>query len=314
MTPILETKGFATAVIDALVSQFCVVDRDGFIIVVNRAWLNFRSENSPAHLHSDVGSNYLWICQTASGPGSEEGKAFALGLASVLSGTTDLFEMEYPCHSPIENRWLLGRAAPLRIEQGGAIISHHDLTHRKLVEFELARLAATDPLTGLPNRRFFEQTSDVVLGRVNRFSGSASVILFDVDNFKALNDTYGHALGDEALRCLAHACKSSLRQMDIFARHGGEEFVILLPGADEEAAFNIAEKLRVATAQMALKEGRRNIKVTASFGVAELRPSDQSIDAAVARADIALYAAKRSGRNCVKSFAMIEHEADRRMA
>lgn len=81
-------------------------------------------------------------------------------------------------------------------------------------------MAATDPLTGLPNRRFFEQTANVELKRVNRFSGAASVIMFDVDHFKTLNDTYGHALGDEALRSLARACQRSLRQVDVFARHG----------------------------------------------------------------------------------------------
>lgn len=190
----------------------------------------------------------------------------------------------------------------MRAEQGGAVISHLNITDRKMMELELARLAATDPLTGLPNRRYLEQTGNIELDRVRRFGGSASVIMLDVDHFKAVNDTYGHAVGDEALRCLARTCKESLRQMDVFARYGGEEFVVLLPGTTEAGAISVAEKLRVSLAETPLSDGRNDIALTASFGVAILLPSDAGIDAGVARADAALYAAKHSGRNCVKSF------------
>ncbi len=302
MAPILETKGFAAAVIDSLLSQLCVVDRDGIIIAVNRAWLNFKRENSPAPAQSDIGIHYLKVCRNASGLGSEEGRPFATGLRSVLSGRAELFELEYPCHSPTVNRWFLGRVTPLRAEQGGAVISHLNITDRKLVELELARLAATDALTGLPNRRFLEQTGSIELDRVRRFGGSASLIMLDVDHFKAVNDTYGHAFGDEALRGLARTCKASLRQIDVFARYGGEEFVILLPGTTEAGAISVAEKLRASLAAMPVSDGHNEIALTASFGVADLLPSDLRIDAGVARADAALYAAKHSGRNCVKSF------------
>jgi diguanylate cyclase (GGDEF)-like protein len=309
MTPILESKGFAAAVIDALASHLCVVDREGVIIAVNRAWTKFRRENSAGPLHSDVGIHYLRICRSAAGPGSEEGEPFAVGVQSVLGGKTELFEMEYPCHSPTQNRWFLGRVTPLRTEQGGAVISHLNITDRKLMELELARLAATDPLTGLPNRRFFQQTANLELERVRRFGGVASLIMLDVDHFKAVNDSYGHALGDEALRCVTRACKQSLRKMDVFARHGGEEFVILLPATHEKAACSVAEKLRRAIAEMPVSDGQNNITLTASFGVAQLRASDQGIDPGLARADIALYAAKHSGRNCIKSFAAVERDA-----
>ncbi|QPC95922.1 sensor domain-containing diguanylate cyclase [Mesorhizobium sp. INR15] len=308
MTPILESKGFAAAVIDALASHLCVIDRQGVIIAVNRAWSTFNRENSSGPVRSDVGTHYLRVCRSAAGPGSEEGEPFALGVQSVLSGETELFQMEYPCHSPTQNRWFLGRVTPLRSEHGGAVISHLNITDRKLIELELARLAATDPLTGLPNRRFFQQTADLELERVRRFSASASVIMLDVDHFKSVNDTYGHALGDEALRCLTNTCRQSLRKMDVFARHGGEEFVILLPGTKEAGASSVAEKLRAAIAAMPVSDGQNHIKLTASFGVAQLRPVDQGIDAGLARADRALYAAKHSGRNCVRCFSDVERE------
>lgn len=301
MTPILEKKGFASAVIDALVSQLCVVDRNGIIVAVNRAWLNFKCENSIGALQSDVGLPYLRICKDATGPGSEEGMPFAAGLQSVLSGKSEIFEMEYPCHSPTQNRWFLGRVTPLRAAQKGAVISHLNITDRKLMELDLSRLAATDPLTGLPNRRFFQQAGNIELDRVQRFGGSASVIILDVDHFKSVNDTYGHALGDEVLRSLAQICQGRLRQTDVLARLGGEEFVVLLPGTNEDGALCVAGHLRDAVSEMFVRDGRHLIKVTASFGVAELRQTDIGVDGAIARADAALYSAKKDGRNCVKS-------------
>ncbi|UVK38750.1 PAS domain-containing protein [Mesorhizobium sp. AR10] len=152
-TPILEAKGFAAAVIDALASHICVITQDGVIVTVNRAWQIFAVENPPVSNRSGIGSHYLKICREASGAGSEEAGKFALGVQAVLEGKTDLFQMEYPCHSPKENRWFLGRVTPLKAEQRGAVISHMTITDRKLLEFELVRLAATDPLTGGPNRR-----------------------------------------------------------------------------------------------------------------------------------------------------------------
>jgi diguanylate cyclase (GGDEF)-like protein len=189
------------------------------------------------------------------------------------------------------------------------VISHLNITDRKRVELELARLAATDPLTGLPNRRFFQQTANLELERVCRFGTSASVIMLDVDHFKDVNDTYGHALGDEALRALTRTCKGSIRQMDVFARHGGEEFAILLPGTNEAAACKVAEKLRLAIAKIIVSDDQHNFTLTASFGVAELFHTDQDIESGLARADTALYAAKHFGRNCVKGFAAIAHES-----
>ncbi|MBA3448079.1 MAG: PAS domain-containing protein [Pseudaminobacter sp.] len=135
MTPILETKGFAAAVIDSLLSQLCVVDRDGVIIAVNRAWLSFKRENSSGPLRSDVGTHYLKVCRNASGLGSEEGMPFAAGLRSVLSGKAELFEMEYPCHSPTENRWFLGRVTPLRDRQALSLPPSRSTAAKLLTRF-----------------------------------------------------------------------------------------------------------------------------------------------------------------------------------
>jgi diguanylate cyclase (GGDEF)-like protein len=297
MSSPLEATGFAAAVIDALASHICVTDREGVIIAVNRAWRKFGEENAGGSCGSDVGAHYLRICQGSHGPGSDEADDFALGVRTVLDGHSELFELEYPCHSPTESRWFLGRVTPLGIEQGGAVISHLNITARKLMEFELSKLSSTDPLTGLPNRRYFLEVARREVERVRRFGGLASVVMIDLDHFKTLNDTYGHATGDEALRSVARACR--LRDIDVLARWGGEEFVAILPGTDQEGAFIVAEKLRSAVSEAQVEVGSTNVTVTASFGVTQVWPHDKAIDEALARADGALYDAKKAGRNRV---------------
>jgi diguanylate cyclase (GGDEF)-like protein len=306
MTSPLERTGFAAAVIDALASHICVTDRQGVIIAVNRAWRRFGEENGGSSCNSDVGVHYLRICQGSSGDGADEADDFALGVRAVLEGQSELFELEYPCHSPTESRWFLGRVTPLGVEQGGAVVSHLNITARKLMEFELAKLASTDHLTGLPNRRYFLEAATREFGRVRRFGALASVVMIDLDHFKTLNDTYGHAAGDEALRNVTRAFR--LRDTDVLARWGGEEFVAILPGTDEEGAFIVAEELRCAASNVQVDVGSTNVTVTASLGVAQVWSHDKAIDEALGRADRALYAAKKAGRNRVKRSAEVGNQ------
>ncbi len=307
--PVLETEGFAAAVIDALASHICVIDQTGVIIAVNRAWRNYAAENPPVSDRSGVGTHYLGVCGRSSGPGSEEAEDFGAGVRSVLDGRTDLFEMEYPCHSPTEKRWYLGRVTPLKVSSGGAVISHLNITDRKLVEFELQKLAQTDPLTGLLNRRCFVDASNQELDAVRRFGIAASLVMIDLDHFKAINDTYGHGAGDEALRRVSHALKKTIRHIDILARLGGEEFVVVLPGTDEAGATLAAERLRLAVGKTPIEHAEYRFTVTASFGVSELLRSDRLIDDGLSRADRALYLAKAAGRNRVERHSAVQNRA-----
>jgi len=165
---------------------------------------------------------------------------------------------------------------------------------------ELARnlrfQATTDHLTGLSNRLKFNQALAADISRSIRYKTSLSLVLYDVDNFKAVNDTQGHQFGDKVLIQLSQLVLSLLRNTDLLARWGGEEFVILIPGSDGEMAFQAAEKLRNAIEQIEFDEIGT---VTCSFGVAQYEDGDTA-EALISRADDALYRAKLNGRNQVE--------------
>ncbi|MET0520319.1 MAG: GGDEF domain-containing protein, partial [Burkholderiaceae bacterium] len=176
-----------------------------------------------------------------------------------------------------------------------------DITERKQLEMELQRLATTDPLTGAANRRSFIQQAQAEIARARRYATPLALLMLDIDHFKQINDSLGHAAGDEAIREVFHCCARLVRVQDMVGRLGGEEFAILLPQTDRAAAQALAERLREQLAGIALhKDGQPVRGLTASFGVAVLLAQDLSIDGMLGRADEALYRAKNRGRNCVE--------------
>ncbi|WP_427981818.1 diguanylate cyclase [Agarivorans sp.] len=177
-------------------------------------------------------------------------------------------------------------------------------------DLELAKesaelLAYSDPLTQLSNRRAFFDYGEQLLEQAYRQQKSLSLIMVDIDNFKNLNDTYGHALGDQALVAFATTLKNNLRSTDIIARLGGEEFAIMLSNIGEDNAINIAETLRLKVSQIELEHEQLSIQFTASFGVVESLPGSSNIDSLLAQADTALYYSKQHGRNKVTAYSTI---------
>jgi diguanylate cyclase (GGDEF)-like protein len=162
----------------------------------------------------------------------------------------------------------------------------------------LERQALVDALTGLANRRSAEQALDGELARSLRFGPPLSLVLADLDNFKKVNDRFGHPVGDLALREFADVLGGSAREIDIAARWGGEEFCLILPGTDAAGAASFAERVRVTLAERTILAGDATFQVTASFGVAS-HPPLSTAEELIAAADGALYEAKRSGRNRV---------------
>lgn len=185
----------------------------------------------------------------------------------------------------------------------GRIWLFTDVTADLLMAAELRRLASSDPLTGVPNRRHFEERSAQIIAAREANGHAVAVLMVDVDHFKAINDTHGHPAGDEVLKIVARRCREALRDRDLFARFGGEEFVALLtaPAMDEVPAA--AERLRAAIAAEPITVGDTRIAVSVSVGGAmgEALPGCDPtlLEELVARADEALYRAKASGRNRV---------------
>ncbi len=168
------------------------------------------------------------------------------------------------------------------------------------LERQLKKLATTDGLTGAANRRHLSDTLTHECERADRYGHDLTLILLDIDRFKAVNDTRGHGDGDQALRAIAAIGIESGRASDTFARLGGEEFVMLLPHTDLNAGIAFAERLRARIAAEKIAGAGGQFSVTASFGVAGLKRGESG-DALVARADAALYMAKQAGRNRVVS-------------
>jgi len=166
---------------------------------------------------------------------------------------------------------------------------------------EAAELAARiDSLTGVANRRAFTEMAEAEVQRGLRYGTPLSLVLVDLDHFKAVNDRYGHHTGDAVLASFARTLIEAVRDIDIVGRWGGEEFVVLLPGTGYIEALQVAERMRAATADSRLYVQGRQILYTASFGVAEFNPTELSFYGFLARADTALYVAKDKGRNRVE--------------
>ena len=164
----------------------------------------------------------------------------------------------------------------------------------------LALAASTDMLTGVMNRRSFMDAARREFSRVSRYGGGLACIMIDLDHFKRINDMYGHAAGDLALSSIARFISARTREVDLFCRYGGEEFVLLLPGTSLSGARSVAESLRKGLAAMTLEIGNRNFSITASFGVAEVDSDIKSMEDLLVCADQGLYLAKSDGRNQVR--------------
>jgi diguanylate cyclase (GGDEF)-like protein len=191
---------------------------------------------------------------------------------------------------------------PLRDENGN--ITHlfiyvQDMTEVAVYENKLVEMNMRDGLTGIYNRRFLETKLEDEFNRHKRYGGIYSVIIFDIDHFKNVNDTFGHQCGDFIIKSISSRVSSLIRNVDYVARYGGEEFCCVLPETGIQPAANVAERFRDAVSQQDNNFDNNVIKVTISLGVAEFREDIESSSRLIKKADEALYRAKREGRNRV---------------
>lgn len=191
---------------------------------------------------------------------------------------------------------------PLRNENGSIeyiFIAVHDVTETVNFEQKLMEMNMRDSLTGTHNRRSLELNLKEEMERHKRYGHPLSMIMFDIDYFKQVNDSCGHQCGDFILQQIAAIIEENIRSEDIFARYGGEEFCCLLPETSMESAVNLAERFRKKISQKAYRYLGKNLNVTISLGVSTLNEETTTAEMLLKKADAGLYAAKNAGRNRV---------------
>ncbi|MYL81849.1 diguanylate cyclase [Desulfovibrio aerotolerans] len=274
-----------------------LADADGSLMAANPALLDLLDPGGPAA--GPRGTAAGLPPETAAVASLFFDEADWHAFARALAETGRVQRLEVRLKTPRGPLWCLVGAA--RIEPDGHVVGMtQDISSRKALEDELVRRAASDALTGLANRRGFFENAVRAQAVAVRSKAPLGMIMVDVDHFKNVNDTYGHDVGDTVLRAVAGRLRDGVRLSDMVGRVGGEEFAVLCPGTDLAGGEELAERLRRALEVLCIEAGDRRIRVTASFGVAVFIDGlDAEPAACLARADKALYAAKRSGRNRV---------------
>ena len=221
-----------------------------------------------------------------------------------------LFELSHTRPITTDSHFMAQNCTFLPIDSNGEIshiciliedvtdVSHYQSKLNHALE-ELAKANRIDGLTQIFNRKHWEECLDKEFSRARRYDHGLALIMFDLDHFKLLNDTYGHQCGDKVLIETAHLVQSLLRLCDLFGRYGGEEFAAILPETNLEGAIDVAERIRRKLADFVINFQGENIRISASVGVATINTNDKRYEDLISNADIALYEAKTSGRNKV---------------
>ena len=228
----------------------------------------------------------------------------AADLSRLISGEDDCSVAEYRVMKNLGLRWMRCRRRLVRDDDGRptrVIGMAVDVTEQKTLQAWVEQQAKTDPLTGLGNRRGFEERAEALLARAaaSRVNFSFGLLMLDLDRFKPINDRHGHLTGDGILQVFAHRLSGTVRPIDFVARLGGDEFVVLVDGADDLSLSRLSERLLQATAEPMEINGHM-FEISCSIGAARFCDGDLTLKALVGRADTALYAAKHTGSRSFK--------------
>ena len=286
------------AIIENFHGAMLLEDQNGDVVLVNHQYCEmFLPTRTPEELKSD---SRLHVAAEA-----------AQGFAEPVRLMQRLEELQRSREVVLGEEWKLadGRMlerdhVPIFIE--GRLRSvlwvYRDISNRKRQEEELRQLATTDALTGIANRRSFMGKLEDEFVRYQRFSNPVAVLMMDIDHFKRVNDSWGHAMGDRVLSDFAAICQQVVRKVDVLGRLGGEEFAVLLPGCGMAGALALAERLREAVKAHVVGLGEVALQVSVSIGVSSFARGQQEASVALALADQALYEAKLAGRDRVRAF------------
>jgi diguanylate cyclase (GGDEF)-like protein len=286
------------AILDDLNVGIVLLDQECQVLFVNRAFRRFwRISDAVAESRqSFVRLMYHGRGQTASSMSHYRlGEYLARQMKLIQAGK------ERPLHIRLTN----GEVIQFRckaLPNGGRLLTYGNVSELAQQADALERLACVDGLTGLNNRRHFLVLAETEWSRFKRYGRPLAALVIDIDHFKAVNDTYGHDAGDEVIKAVAEVLRTHKRTSDIVGRLGGEEFVLLLPEATLDKALAAGERFRQLIADCAIVASGRRITVTISVGASVARADQKGFGEVLKEADIALYEAKRSGRNRVCRF------------
>lgn len=289
-----EQKRYLQSILDSQENMFIVADRTK-VLEVNISFLQFFGFYS----HDDMAENFGRVAgMTVEMDGylrPEDANTFWLGNISAETGTGQYRMIAFRQEGSETNRYFSVKFSPLSIDTDIFVVEFSDVTALEERSKEFENRANYDPLTKVYNRRRFLELLERGMKNALHRNIELSVVFFDIDHFKKINDTYGHNTGDEVLKGLASLVSATIRHSDIFARWGGEEFLLLLESSSLENAARAAEKIRKAIMEHEFPDVKQ---VTCSFGVTSFHPRDTG-ESFINRADAALYRAKEGGRNRV---------------
>jgi diguanylate cyclase (GGDEF)-like protein/PAS domain S-box-containing protein len=297
---LLRSERFLNSIFDSIRDPFCIIDRNYTIVRANEAYAQLKNRSVEDLIDR--------TCYAAL-----EGKSEVCDgciIRKTLQSTDPCAKEKKVTLKSGETLWMEIFTYPIldEADQITHVIEYtRDVTDRKKSEEDRRRLierleylSQIDGLTGLLNRRALTEQLEYEIDRARRYEAELAVILCDLDNLKEINDTHGHLAGDTTLQLLAATLRSSLRNVDIAGRYGGDEFLVIIPQTSAEGALSIAEKIRRAAERTEVRlEGDKRVAISLSIGVAELGPPPEDMDDLISRVDAALYASKNTGRNKV---------------
>ncbi len=289
----------SVAVLDALPSPTVLLDADGIVLLTNRAWDAATEMVYDGRFEGGIGSDYFAMVRRSCGIAI--GRKIVASLRALSRGERESVATDYSVKHPTGTRWYHLKASRVE-EEGQVVVTHTDVTDRVQAERVSAWQARHDDLTALPNRAALHELIDAELQRPDR--PPVTVLFLDVDDFKDVNDSLGHDVGDDLLRQIAERLVARTRSEDSVGRLGGDEFVVLCRNCDTPGGVALAERFQ-GIFDEPFDVGGRTARLTASIGVATARGGDPSGVRAtdlVRDADLAMFAAKRGGRSRMRVF------------
>lgn len=298
------TRAFLINTLNTVKSNIAVTDGDFNIVFTNKSWDKFGKQNGCPDSFDWLGVNYFSPCLSSALDGDEFSVEAVKQFDQLKNGVISEFQLEYPCHSLTEDRWFHMEVTKLSVGQDTYyVISHQNITARVKLEQKALELSRLDGLTSICNRRAFDDFLNMEWHHCLRNNFSVSFAMIDIDDFKQINDEFGHQAGDECLKNIAEILTSfANRASDKCARYGGDEFVIAWGQCQHDNALAMMKDIITQINQINIITAKKSIqsRVSTSIGLCTTTPRSIALKDFISVADQLMYAAKDSGKNAIK--------------